>query len=408
MPKNEQRNDQAPVVVSGAQALQAKLVKEIDASNEQTGANLSEYGRRCIINAIGGLVQVTKSQKIELASIDPTLLRLQLANVGYLELNYSAGEIYFDLRKQIVWSKDPDPKTGKKTSSEIYQLAIKPQGIGNEQLTRKYGVGLKPNTGLHSPWIVREGDEFEYPQFDGLKVTPPKWKMKNPDGKVILVVYCAEKKDGTVEYLMATRESVKANIIAQIRQNMLYSDSFKKKNSKGEEYVSRELRDAFYEELNNFAENHTVDELLAEPKYAECVNPTYTSGGSKEQMILRKMRNNALKNYPKDYGQPYVFDAVKEMYEDRDDSLNEPPMITNRNTVIDQVNEELDQKPDSENAPKDFEVTEDGEVIRKEDKKVDEPVKEETPSEQPTETPEDEDEEPESTEEEPVDDDYGI
>ena len=318
MPKNEvAKTPKEPVALSGAQALQVRLIGEIEEANAQTGATLTEYGKRCIINAIGGLVQVCKSQEIDMKSLDPTLLRLQLANVGYLELNYSAGEVYFDLRKSTVWSKDPDPVTGKKVATEVYQVTIKPQGIGNEQLTRKYGVGLKPQTGLHSPWIVKEGDEFEYPQFDGIKVTPPKWKMKNPDGKAILVVYCAEKTNGDVEYLMATRESVKANIIAQIRQNMLYA--FKKKTKEGKEYNDKEAREAFYQELNTFAESHTLDELLAEPKYAECVNPTYTSGGSKEQMILRKMRNNALKNYPKDYGQAYVFDAVRAMYEDRAD-----------------------------------------------------------------------------------------
>lgn len=398
MPKNESKNTNAqPVVLGGAQALQVKLVNEIEEANSQTGATISEYGKRCVINAIAGLVQTCKSSGIDMQLLDPTLLRLQLANVGYLELNYSAGEIYFDLRKNTEWSEDPE--TGKKSAKSTYSLTIKPQGIGNEQLTRKYGVGLKPQTGLHSPWIVREGDELEYPQFDGTKITPPKWKMKNPDGKVIAVVYCAEKTNGEVEYLIATRESVKANIIAQIRQNMMYSDEFKKSNAKGGEYLDKTLRDKWYQELNAFAESHTLDELLAEPKYAECVNPTYTSGGSKEQMILRKMKNNALKNYPKDYDKSYIFEAVKEMYEDRDDSLNEPPMIVNRNQVIDQVNADIEKEPEVENAPKDFEVNDDGEVIRKEEKHP--PVEE--PKQEPA--PEQTDSNDDS---EPVEEDYGF
>lgn len=383
MPKQETKNEQAPVVLSGTQSLKVALVKEIEASNAQIGASLSEYGRTCVTNAIGGLIQATKTAGIEFSSLDGTLLRLQLANVGYLELNYSAGEVYFDLRKQTTWLTD---SSGRKVPKTTYQLAIKPQGIGNEQLTRTYGVGLKPQTGLHAPWLVREGDEFTYPQYDGLKVTPPKWVPKNPDGKVILVVYCAEKVDGSVEYLMATRESVKANVIAQIRQNMLYDKRFKKKTAKGEEYIDTSARDAWYDELNKFAESHSLEELLAEPKYAECVNPTYTSGGSKEQMIIRKMKNNALKNYPKDYKQSYIFDAVKDMYEDKDDSLDEQPAVLRRNTAIDQVENDISQPPAEENAPKDFQVTEDGEVIRNPKQ---EPVAEETPKEEaPEEHPE--------------------
>ena len=392
MPKNDvTKSPKAPVVLGGAQALQVKLIGEIEEANTQTGATLTDYGKRCIINAIGGLVQVCKNQEIDMTSLDPTLLRLQLANVGYLELNYSAGEVYFDFRKSTVWSKEPDPKTGKHVATEMYQVTIKPQGIGNEQLTRKYGVGLKPQTGLRNPWIVREGDEFEYPQFDGVKVTPPKWRIKNPDGKVMLVVYCAEKSSGEIEYLMATRESVKANIIAQIRQNMLYDSSFKKKTKEGKDYIDKGAREEFYQELNKFAESHTLDELLAEPKYAECVNPTYTSGGSKEQMILRKMKNNALKNYPKDYGQAYVFDAVRDMYEDRDDSLDEPPMIVNRATVIDQVNDDIEEDPPVENAPKDFEVNDEGEVIENTQKVEEEETTEESATEGDTEAEEEED-----------------
>ena len=366
MPKNEiTKTEKAPITLSGAQSLQVKLVGEIEEASSQLGATLTDYGKRCIINAIGGLVQLCKSQDIDMSLIDPTLLRLQLANVGYIELNYSAGEIYFDLRKQV--KEYVDQQTKKKKYYTTYQVTIKPQGIGNEQLTRKYGVGLKPQTGLHNPYMVREGDEFEYPQFDGIKIIPPKWRIKNPDGKVILVCYCAEKTNGDVEYLMATRESVKANIIAQIRQNMMYDRRFMKKKRDGDgEYLDKEAREKFYQELNAYAESHTLEELLSEPTYAECVNPTYTSGGSKEQMILRKMKNNALKNYPKDYGQPYVFDAVKEMYEDRDDSLDEPPMIVNRSKVIDQVNEEIEEEP-VEDAPKDFSVNDEGEVIRNEE-----------------------------------------
>ena len=405
MPKNEiAKTEKAVTTVSGAQALQVKLINEIEAANKQTGAELTEYGKRCIINAIGGLVQVCKGQNINMQSLDPTLLRLQLANVGYLELNYSASEIYFDLRKTTVWSEEPDPNTGKKTARDVYQVTIKPQGIGNEQLTRKYGVGLKPNTGLRSPWLVREGDEFEYPQFDGIKVTPPKWRMKNPDGKVILVVYCAEKVDGDVEYLMATRESVKPNIVAQIRQNTMYS--FKKKNKDGKEYQDKQAKAEFYEKLNEYAESHSLQELL--DAYADYVNPTYTSGGSKEAMIIRKMKNNALKNYPKDYGQSYVVDAAKEMYEDRDDSLNEPPAIAQKKDVIEQVEEELDEQPQIENAPKDFTVTEDGEIVgqAQEAPRPHAPVKPSNPA--PEQTPQEESEEPEPEEDEDGDDDYGI
>ena len=75
----------------------------------------------------------------------------------------------------------------------------------------------------------------------------------------------------------------------------------------------------------------TNEEIL---KY---VNPTYTSGGSKEQMILRKMKNNALKNYPKEYDNTYIANSVRNMFEENDESVLE------RKDVVKKVERELDE-----------------------------------------------------------------
>lgn len=389
--------------LTGTVKFQADLANELDVASEQMGASFSEYGKKCVVNAIAGLAFTCTSQGINLKDLDPTLLKLELQHVGYTELNYAAipSEIYFDLRK--VTKAD-------ESGNEVvrYNIAIKPQGAGNEKLTRKYGVGLKKDIGLHSPWLIREGDEFELPSFNGIEMTPPKWKPKSLDGKVTMVVYPAVKVDGSVEFLMATREGVKANIIAQIRQNSLYA--FKKEviNKVGKKYqaVDTEARDKFYEELNVYAESHKLEELLAEPKYAEYVNPTYTSGGSKEQMILRKMKNNALKNYPKEYDNAFVRDAVEGMFEDFDDSLKEKPV---KKDVVAKVEREINEEPQAD-AVADFQVDDNGEI-----KDVESTLKEEKPKE--TEAPKEEVKEEPKPKAEPkgeqqvkpdLDEDYGF
>lgn len=334
--------------LSMALRLQDKLLQELDAASQQMGADFTDYGKKCVISAIGGLVTLCASQGIDLKDLNPTLLKLSLQNIGYTELNYSAmpAEIYYDLRKTV----DKDGKIS-------YVATIKPQGAGNEKLTRKYGVGLKKDIGLKSAWLVREGDEFTYPSFNGLEMTPPKWTPKSYDKKVIMVVYPAVKIDGSVEYLIATRESVKANIIAQIRQNAMYSFN---KFENGKKVTDYEKRDALYEELNQYAENHTVDEILSDPKWLKWVNPTYTSGGSKEQMILRKMKNNALKNYPKEYDNAYIRDAVENMFEDNDETVIEKPKKVVED-VVEVVEKEINETT-NENAVQDFEVDEEGAV----------------------------------------------
>ena len=351
MPKQElTKTTKNEVALSGGLKLQNQLLAELDKANEDFGASFTPYGKTCAINCIASLLAFTKQNGIEISKIDPTLLRLQVQNVGFTELNSasSPAEIYFDLRK-----------TTNSQGQDTYTIAIKPQGAGNEKLVRKYGVGLKKGSGLHNAILIREGDEFIMPQFNGMQMTPPIYKpqLKNANNKIIAVVYPAEKEDGSVEYLIATRESVKANIIAQIRQNTLYTFKKTEKNQYGKEYsvVDKEARDKFYEELNVKAEKMTLDEMLADEEILKYVNPTYTSGGSKEQMILRKMKNNALKNYPKEYDNSYIENAVRNMWEEKDESILE------KRNIVAKVEKELDEDLNDDVA-EDFDVDE-GKVV---------------------------------------------
>ena len=339
--------------------LQSTLLSQIENGATSMGQPFSPYGKQCVVNAIASLILLCKGKDIDLSQLDGTMVRLALQNIGYTELNVAAipSECYFDLRKATV-----DGKT-------TYAVSIKPQGAGNEKLVRKYGVGIKEH-GLLSAWLVREGDEFVYPSYDGIQLTPPKWIRKvGDDKKVVMVVYPVLKADGTQEYLIATREGIKPNIIAQIRQNTLYAfkkDKVNPKTGRTWQEPDEEARDAFYEEINTEFEKLTVDQILDDPRYKEYVNPTYTSGGSKEAMIIRKMKNNALKNYPKEYDNIYIANAVTNMFEDKDDSVLEPAPAAGKKTVdetIDATNKELDEKP-TEDAAQDFTVDEEtGEVV---------------------------------------------
>lgn len=340
--------------LSATQKFTVDLVNELDNAASQMGTGITEYGKKCFVNAVAGIVNHCKLNGIELKQLDGTQLRLQLQNIAFMELNWASipSEVYADFRKI----------TNEETGEVKYNLAIKPQGAGNEKLIRKYGVGIQKDTGLKSAWLVREGDDFLFPTYDGLNVIPPKWTPKSYDKKVIMVVYPLVKIDGSAEYLIATREGIKPNIIAQIRQNTQY------------DFKSKEERKQFYAQVDEDAENMSVDELIK--KYAEQVNPTYTSGGSKEQMILRKMKNNALKNYPKEYDNTYIKEAVEAAFEDVDDTIKEKPSKVRGEELVEKVESEINEKPATtdENTPADFDV-------KVEEKKASEPVVEEKPKE---------------------------
>lgn len=336
--------------ISPMQKYQVDLANQVEQGLNEVGQTFTEYGKQCVINAIAAIITQTKTNGIALNDVDQTMLKIALTNVGLTELNFNAipAEAFIDLRKG---------DGGK------YNIAIRPQGAGNEKLTRRFGVNVKD---LKPAILVREGDEYTLPGFDGEKMTPFKWQPKSLDKKIILVVYPLLKMDGTYEYLMATRDSIVPNLIAQIRNSNI--STFKKKNEKGYFEVDKVKREEFYNDLNKAFDGKTLDEVLALPEWQKEISNTYTSGGSKEAMILRKMKNNALKNYPREFNNAAAANAVKLMSEDYDESLNEKPNNVKGDFVdadpIEKVEKEINEEPVSENAPRDFEVSDEGEIVK--------------------------------------------
>ena len=115
--------------------------------------------------------------------------------------------------------------------------------------------------------------------------------------------------DGSVEYLIAERESVKTNLFAHIRNNLM-NETFglvTGKNSKGKERTRYDAtpdekkaieakKQEIYEALRKC---ETVDDMLA----CEVARPYISAAwlDTPESMIERKMRNNAIKKYPKNF-----------------------------------------------------------------------------------------------------------
>ena len=347
--------DKTPV--SKGTETRIQLANEVEKGVVEVGQKFTDYGKQCVVNAIANLLSVCKNNSYEFKDLDLAMVKIALTNIGFTELNFAAtpAEAYWDIRK----------------ADNGYAVVAKPQGAGNEKLTRRFGVNVKE---LYSPILVREKDKYTLPGFDGTKMTPFTWQPASYDGKVIMVVYPLKKMDDTMEYLIATREGIKPNLIAQIRQNNLYT--FKKKNSQGNDVLDVEKREAFYKEVNDTFENMTVDEILNTPRWLEELTPTYSSGGSKEAMVIRKMKNNALKNYPRDFGNSAIAQAVNDMREDRDDSLFQKEDALEAD-IVEKVEEEINEQPKaSEGAVKDFDVP-------KEEPKKEEKKKEEKPKPEP-------------------------
>jgi hypothetical protein len=128
---------------------------------------------------------------------------------------------------------------------------------------------------------------------------PPEWEEKGLSNKVVRVVYPILLNDGTEQYLIAERDGVKVNLFAHIKNNLLnetfgLAESSYKATPKQKEQIKAKKEEIFAE----LRKCETVDEMLACEVARPYMSPAWLD--TPESMIIRKMRNNAIKNFPKD------------------------------------------------------------------------------------------------------------
>lgn len=263
---------------------------------EKNGVQYDEYSKKCAMNAMGAIFQlVQNTDKADMNNLNTSNLREVVAQCASLKLNANAvpREVYFQLRSKQVngqWVK-------------LVEMGI--EGDGNDALLRNFGVNVDT---VYPSWLVKEGDDFVYPKYKGLEIIPPEWNPKGLSEKTIRVVTPIKLKDGTVEYRIAEREAVKNNLLAHISNNMT-NETFgfvTGKNSKGKD---RTRYDATAEEkakisakkeeiMSSVRECETLEDILK----CEVARPYISAAwiNTPESMIIRKMRNNAIKKFPKD------------------------------------------------------------------------------------------------------------
>ncbi len=235
----------------------------IDIRAEQTQAIM--FG----IQKLNAMIDSNKD-KITFSDIDFSSATSALTMVALTEINMMSfkPDGYLELRK--------DFKTGK------YNVNFQPQGNGSRALVQKFGVGVEK---VYDPWIVREGDEFIYPHFKGLEMTPPEWTPKG-DGKTARVVVPIKYTDGHVEYKIAERESAKQNLLAHISNN-LTNGAKENRNLEG------------FKKLVDKSANMTLDQCCEDNEFIVTgrMSPSWR-GINREEMIITKLIKNALKRVP--------------------------------------------------------------------------------------------------------------
>ena len=260
---------------------------------------LNEYARQCAYSTMIALNRLVQDQGLSWNELDRSNVVDILMTVAGWELNPNATprEVYFQVRNKKV--KKVDQGSGR--AVEIWQKMIEAgiEGDGNDAILSRFGRGVQT---VHRFWAVREHDDFTYPSRNGLEVVPPEWTPKG-GGRVVRVVYPITFKDGRTEYYICEREEVLANLLAHISNNMMNetfgvcADRYKATEKQRQEIAAKKR-----EYLKKASE--LGFDVLDEEAFEPWISSAWRSEYSREQMILRKMRNNIVKKIPKDFSIP--------------------------------------------------------------------------------------------------------
>lgn len=301
---------------------------------DMCGVPFDEYSKQCAMAAMTSIFQLVKSSdKVTMQNLDTSNLREIVGQAASLKLNANAvpRECYFQLRTKKVGND----------YLQVVEMGI--EGDGNDAMLRNYGENVDT---VYPCWLVKEGDEFTYPKHRGIEVDPPTWEEKGRSQKTLRVVYPVKLKTGSIQYLIAERESVKTNLFAHVRNNLM-NETFgilKGTNSKGKAKTrydatvdEKKQIDAKKEEIFEVLRQcETVEDMLACAIAKPFISAAWLD--TPESMIVRKMRNNAIKKFKKDYN-PMARQALMEL----DDTYQQV-----REEIIEYANaEEFPVQPES-------------------------------------------------------------
>ncbi|MCQ2010574.1 hypothetical protein NOM01_11155 [Sporolactobacillus sp. STSJ-5] len=297
-----------------------------------SGIKMDTYSKQCVLSAIAAINNVLDSKLISWndEQLDKSNVTDTLLQVAALKLNAAASprEVYFQLRNVGFQAQGSKDKVWKK------QIEMGIEGDGNDSILARFGRDVKS---VKQFWMIRENDKFEYPSYNGLEMTSPKWTPSGT-GKVIRVVYPIIKTDDTVEYYIAERADVARNLIAHISNNLMnetfgIAESRYKATAEQKKEISKKKK-----ELLKKASDLGLD-ALDDPSLSDYISPAWKDPQSRETMIIRKMRNNIVKKIPKDFGNALIQMSYEETDGETSRVRKEIATNANRETIDVEVSE---------------------------------------------------------------------
>ena len=313
-----------PVLQTQLSKATNNYMRTIKKMMDEGGAKFDEYSGKCVMAAMGAINNMIHNQGLNLNDLNTSNVNEILIKIATMKLNANATprECYFQVRNVNV------AKKGEKAVWEK-QIEMGIEGDGNDAILARYGRGVRK---VHQVWMVRENDKFTYPKHNGLEMTAPQWEPTG-QGKVVRVVYPIVKTDNTVEYYIGERWDVLRNLYAHISNNLMNAtfgivENRYDANEKQKAQIAAKKK----EFLDKARALNDLDKILDCEELAPYISPAWTEPQSREQMIIRKMRNNVVKKIPKDFGSA----MAAEQYNMMDDTYKEihAEIEENGNSVV--------------------------------------------------------------------------
>ena len=301
-----------------------KYMQVIKNQMYEGGAEFDEYSGKCVIAAMGAINNMVHNQGYSINDLNTSNINEILIKVATLNLNANAvpQECYFQVRNVNI------AKKGQKAIWER-QVEFGIMSDGNDAILARYGRDVKK---VHQFWKVRSGDRFVYPKYNGLEMTAPQWEPTG-QGEVIRVVYPIVKTDNTVEYYIGERRDVIKNLFAHISNNLMNETFGIVENRFDANEKQKGQIAAKKKEIMDKAKSlNDLDKILDCEELDPYISPAWKDPQSREEMIIRKMRNNVTKKIPKDFGSA----IAAEQYNMMDDTYKEihAEIEENANSVV--------------------------------------------------------------------------
>jgi hypothetical protein len=288
-------------------------VKKLSAFADASKIEFDKYQQEIVVNTVRKIAETG----MDIYDFETNNVADVLYQTAFLRLNPSAIPRHCYFMSRDVWENGK--KVGKK-------LEIGIEGEGNDEILRTAGVGIRRDAngeavGVHKVWIVREFDDFQDGYYSGLEFVHPTWKPKptpigQKKGRVIKVVYPIERTSGEVEYWSAERADLQPIILKHIEQNL---KSYSKADKNGYEKLMRTLKDLSFDEIiNEFGDEKIEYKAWGKDISQQIISDSYT-GSTGDAMIVRKLRNVAIRTFPKNFDKTVVAKIYENTFEEKYD-----------------------------------------------------------------------------------------